>query len=99
MCDRDVCKNSEITAGGEKIGLDHFKPIRPLGCGDTGRLAANVEERNKLPRRLSSVPISPSICAHDDLTTENKWRGATSFFEVDEVTGGDAAEVAGRNKN
>ncbi|KAL2940404.1 Phototropin-2 [Bienertia sinuspersici] len=26
----------KITAGGEKIGLDHFKPIKPLGCGDTG---------------------------------------------------------------
>ncbi|KAK9987502.1 hypothetical protein SO802_027741 [Lithocarpus litseifolius] len=27
----------KITARGEKIGLRHFKPIRPLGCGDTGR--------------------------------------------------------------
>nr|AML76934.1 putative LOV domain-containing protein [Ehretia acuminata] len=26
----------KITANGEKIGLGHFKPIRPLGCGDTG---------------------------------------------------------------
>nr|AML79270.1 putative LOV domain-containing protein [Cercocarpus ledifolius] len=26
----------EITARGEKIGLHHFKPIKPLGCGDTG---------------------------------------------------------------
>nr|AML77342.1 putative LOV domain-containing protein [Scaevola sp. BC-2016] len=26
----------KITASGERIGLDHFKPIRPLGCGDTG---------------------------------------------------------------
>nr|AML77593.1 putative LOV domain-containing protein [Dipsacus asper] len=26
----------KTTATGEKIGLDHFKPIRPLGCGDTG---------------------------------------------------------------
>lgn len=26
----------KITATGEKIGLGHFKPIRPLGCGDTG---------------------------------------------------------------
>nr|AML77344.1 putative LOV domain-containing protein [Trigastrotheca pentaphylla] len=26
----------KITAAGEKIGLDHFKPIKPLGCGDTG---------------------------------------------------------------
>lgn len=26
----------KITAGGEIIGLDHFKPIRPLGSGDTG---------------------------------------------------------------
>nr|AML78632.1 putative LOV domain-containing protein [Codariocalyx motorius] len=26
----------KITAGGEKIGLEHFLPIRPLGCGDTG---------------------------------------------------------------
>nr|AML78200.1 putative LOV domain-containing protein [Anisacanthus quadrifidus] len=26
----------KITDTGEKIGLNHFKPIRPLGCGDTG---------------------------------------------------------------
>nr|AML76892.1 putative LOV domain-containing protein [Sesuvium verrucosum]AML79606.1 putative LOV domain-containing protein [Sesuvium verrucosum] len=26
----------KITAKGENIGLDHFKPIKPLGCGDTG---------------------------------------------------------------
>ncbi|XP_042032728.1 phototropin-2-like [Salvia splendens] len=26
----------KVTETGEKIGLDHFKPIRPLGCGDTG---------------------------------------------------------------
>ncbi|XP_021809882.1 phototropin-2 [Prunus avium] len=26
----------EITARGEKVGLHHFKPIKPLGCGDTG---------------------------------------------------------------
>ncbi|XP_076883400.1 phototropin-2-like isoform X2 [Bidens hawaiensis] len=26
----------KITASGEVIGLDHFKPIRPLGSGDTG---------------------------------------------------------------
>lgn len=26
----------KITACGEKLGLHHFKPIRPLGCGDTG---------------------------------------------------------------
>ncbi|KAG8391023.1 hypothetical protein BUALT_Bualt01G0144900 [Buddleja alternifolia] len=26
----------KITETGEKLGLNHFKPIRPLGCGDTG---------------------------------------------------------------
>nr|AML76771.1 putative LOV domain-containing protein [Eupomatia bennettii] len=26
----------KITDSGEKIGLKHFKPLRPLGCGDTG---------------------------------------------------------------
>ncbi|KAF6160905.1 hypothetical protein GIB67_025440 [Kingdonia uniflora] len=26
----------KITSCGEPIGLKHFKPIRPLGCGDTG---------------------------------------------------------------
>ncbi|XP_041990400.1 phototropin-2-like [Salvia splendens] len=26
----------KVTENGEKIGLNHFKPIRPLGCGDTG---------------------------------------------------------------
>jgi hypothetical protein len=27
----------QITKSGEKIGLKHFKPVKPLGCGDTGR--------------------------------------------------------------
>ncbi|KAJ6986246.1 phototropin-2-like isoform X1 [Populus alba x Populus x berolinensis] len=26
----------KITSRGEKIGLHHFNPIKPLGCGDTG---------------------------------------------------------------
>ncbi|XP_021842495.1 phototropin-2 isoform X2 [Spinacia oleracea] len=26
----------KITAAGEKVGLEHFNPIKPLGCGDTG---------------------------------------------------------------
>nr|AML79161.1 putative LOV domain-containing protein [Urtica dioica] len=26
----------KITAKGENIGLHHFKPVKPLGCGDTG---------------------------------------------------------------
>nr|AML78336.1 putative LOV domain-containing protein [Helwingia japonica] len=26
----------KITATGKKFGLNHFNPIRPLGCGDTG---------------------------------------------------------------
>nr|AML77803.1 putative LOV domain-containing protein [Euphorbia mesembryanthemifolia]AML78459.1 putative LOV domain-containing protein [Euphorbia mesembryanthemifolia] len=26
----------KITSNGEKIGLQHFVPIKPLGCGDTG---------------------------------------------------------------
>ncbi|XP_068651758.1 phototropin-2-like isoform X1 [Aristolochia californica] len=26
----------KVTEGGEQIGLKHFKPIKPLGCGDTG---------------------------------------------------------------
>ncbi|KAK8448563.1 hypothetical protein SEVIR_7G051600v4 [Setaria viridis] len=26
----------KITKSGEKIGLKHFKPVKPLGCGDTG---------------------------------------------------------------
>ncbi|KAL9370356.1 hypothetical protein Peur_035496 [Populus x canadensis] len=26
----------KITSRGEEIGLHHFKPIKPLGCGDTG---------------------------------------------------------------
>lgn len=27
----------QATNLGEKIGLKHFKPVKPLGCGDTGR--------------------------------------------------------------
>nr|AML79426.1 putative LOV domain-containing protein [Sciadopitys verticillata] len=27
---------NKIQEAGERIGLKHFKPIRPLGCGDTG---------------------------------------------------------------
>nr|AML77214.1 putative LOV domain-containing protein [Syntrichia princeps] len=26
----------KATSGGKKLGLKHFKPIKPLGCGDTG---------------------------------------------------------------
>nr|AML76634.1 putative LOV domain-containing protein [Escallonia rubra] len=26
----------KVTTSGERIGLNHFSPIRPLGCGDTG---------------------------------------------------------------
>nr|AML79101.1 putative LOV domain-containing protein [Laurelia sempervirens] len=26
----------KITENGEQVGLKHFKPVRPLGCGDTG---------------------------------------------------------------
>ncbi|XP_021898933.1 phototropin-2-like [Carica papaya] len=26
----------KISASGDKIGLHNFKPIKPLGCGDTG---------------------------------------------------------------
>ncbi|KAK4754650.1 hypothetical protein SAY87_002754 [Trapa incisa] len=26
----------KITEAGEKIGLHHFRPVKPLGCGDTG---------------------------------------------------------------
>ena len=25
-----------MRSGGKKLGLKHFKPIKPLGCGDTG---------------------------------------------------------------
>ena len=25
-----------MTSGGKKLGLKNFKPIKPLGCGDTG---------------------------------------------------------------
>ncbi|PRQ17957.1 putative non-specific serine/threonine protein kinase [Rosa chinensis] len=28
----------KILDSGEHIGLKHFKPIKPLGSGDTGRL-------------------------------------------------------------
>ncbi|GJN27888.1 hypothetical protein PR202_gb15950 [Eleusine coracana subsp. coracana] len=30
----------KIKRTGEKIGLKHFKPVKPLGCGDTGRFYA-----------------------------------------------------------
>ncbi|TKY58502.1 Phototropin-2 protein [Spatholobus suberectus] len=39
-CDRlkvvFIYKFEYIAARGEKIGLQHFLPVRPLGCGDTG---------------------------------------------------------------
>lgn len=39
----------KITARGEKIGLHHFKPIRPLGCGDTGSVhLVELKETGKL---------------------------------------------------
>ncbi|XP_034892810.1 phototropin-2 isoform X4 [Populus alba] len=33
---RELPDANLITSRGEKIGLHHFKPIKPLGCGDTG---------------------------------------------------------------
>lgn len=42
----------KITAAGEKIGLDHFKPIKPLGSGDTGRMRwfmKNNMKQKKMP--------------------------------------------------
>ncbi|XP_073312531.1 phototropin-2-like isoform X2 [Primulina huaijiensis] len=33
---RELPDANLITGSGETIGLNHFKPIRPLGCGDTG---------------------------------------------------------------
>nr|AML79150.1 putative LOV domain-containing protein [Boerhavia coccinea]AML79562.1 putative LOV domain-containing protein [Boerhavia sp. BC-2016] len=36
----------KITASGEKISLDHFKPIKPLGCGDTGRFKYTLSHRS-----------------------------------------------------
>ena len=53
----------QITKSGEKIGLKHFKPIKPLGCGDTGRywdllnnpfLARGLSELVAAGKRLST---------------------------------------------
>ncbi|XP_057494884.1 phototropin-2-like isoform X2 [Actinidia eriantha] len=33
---RELPDANLISTSGEQIGLNHFKPIRPLGCGDTG---------------------------------------------------------------
>ncbi|XP_061958711.1 phototropin-2-like isoform X2 [Populus nigra] len=33
---RELPDANLITSRGEEIGLHHFKPIKPLGCGDTG---------------------------------------------------------------
>lgn len=33
-CDLEVQVRN--ASGGKKLGLKHFKPIKPLGCGDTG---------------------------------------------------------------
>ncbi|KAH0728748.1 hypothetical protein KY284_004613 [Solanum tuberosum] len=30
----------KVTENGERLGLNNFKPVRPLGCGDTGRFYA-----------------------------------------------------------
>ncbi|CAI0427094.1 unnamed protein product [Linum tenue] len=39
----------KITSRGEKIGLHHFKPIKPLGCGDTGSVhLVELEETGEL---------------------------------------------------
>nr|AML78225.1 putative LOV domain-containing protein [Pellia sp. BC-2016] len=35
----------DVLSGGEKLGLGHFRPIKPLGCGDTGSVHL-VELRN-----------------------------------------------------
>ncbi|CAN1156453.1 PHOT2, partial [Linum perenne] len=39
----------KITLNGEKIGLHHFKPVKPLGCGDTGSVhLVELEETGEL---------------------------------------------------
>ncbi|XP_062184556.1 phototropin-2-like isoform X2 [Phragmites australis] len=35
-CNSSWIAIERITKAGEKIGLKHFKPVKPLGCGDTG---------------------------------------------------------------
>ena len=40
--------SQQIQASGETIGLHHFKPIKPLGSGDTGRYHFNCVHNSKL---------------------------------------------------
>lgn len=51
----------QILDSGEEIGLKHFKPIKPLGSGDTGRYVFYstyyvITVTNVLICHLSSVP-------------------------------------------
>ncbi|CAN0927004.1 PHOT2 [Linum grandiflorum] len=46
---RELPDANLITAHGEKIGLHHFKPVKPLGCGDTGSVhLVELEETGEL---------------------------------------------------
>jgi len=44
----------QITKSGEKIGLKHFKPIKPLGCGDTESPLARSSPLDYINTKLSA---------------------------------------------
>ncbi|KAG5520279.1 hypothetical protein RHGRI_033002 [Rhododendron griersonianum] len=55
----------KVTARGERIGLNHFKPIRPLGCGDTG--SVHLVELNGTGELFAMKAMDKSI-----MLTRNK---------------------------
>lgn len=50
---------SQVVSNGEQLGLKHFRPVRPLGSGDTGRLVNTyIVAFDKRLEKIISLPIS-----------------------------------------
>ncbi|KAI8526468.1 hypothetical protein RHMOL_Rhmol12G0000100 [Rhododendron molle] len=65
----------KVTARGERIGLNHFKPIRPLGCGDTG--SVHLVELNGTGELFAMKAMDKSI-----MLTRNKVHRACIEREI-----------------
>lgn len=65
----------KVTARGERIGLNHFKPIRPLGCGDTG--SVHLVELNGTGELFAMKAMDKSV-----MLTRNKVHRACIEREI-----------------
>ncbi|KAF2582554.1 hypothetical protein F2Q68_00000887 [Brassica cretica] len=52
---RELPDANMIQAGGETVGLHHFKPVKPLGSGDTGRYYLHSRQTEKALDSMTEV--------------------------------------------